>query len=1085
MSNYNRGWVRAEPKYRGLRNQGSTCYLNSVLQVLFMTREFRDAVQSFCHSGSSHTCYIDAQLKDLFRQLMTSSPTTEYIIRKLGIENVWKQQDAAEYFDKILSLASPEASQVFHGRLIHRTSCSCGVSTDEDNSFWTLNLPINNAHTGVYNVEEGLKRFFSQSKLTGENQVYCDECEAKRDTTTECAVELYPKVLVLLLKRFEFSYYEMDYVKNNCPVDVPLNIDIPKGVSYELYATVDHVGDLRGGHYTATIQSADDGWYDFNDSRVTPKNNFNPIKSQKGYLLFYRKTQMSDSPQEHPNGSSVDQAESDTNQNNADDGYADYDSDDSFHTPPSPLGHWMDSPGGRAGVMSREEASGLEGGDVTEGGEVTGGVEVVGGDPQPTESERVDGERMTTDVEVPTNEKESREPADHSVPQEASGLEGGDVTECGEVTGGVEVIGGDPQPTESERVDGVRMTTDVEVLTNEKESHEPADHSVPQEASGLEGGDVTECGEVTGGVEVVGGDPQPTESERVDGVRMTTDVEVLTNEKESHEPADHSVPQEASGLEGGDVTECGEVTGGVEEASGLEGGDVTECGEVTGGVEVVGGDPQPTESERVDGERMTTDVEVPTNEKESHEPGDHTVPQEASGTAPIVSSPEVVVNEGWGGRRESTDLLEDPGEGEKEGDVIQKTENGNTDDGNADHDSDSEANPTPPSCSGPVDKRPVWAWRGDVKGGGVREKDDVMECGDGIGVDEVKEEDDDMECDEVRAGDEVVAGDPQPMEVEGLDGKGGESMTTDVEVPTNEKEPGDQAVQQEASGTGPMVRGQRGGVNERRRGQREYTLRGTLRPGTVGPPSDPLNQAFGQRCRLHSAVACSSPTARVLLGRRTNGRFLLVNAVAVRHNSTQFPRETYSMDDIPAKEAPYTAGELATAPVLSDPTPVLTESLPHQLLGEALPTAAEVLQLAEPTLVELGLAGHTPVGFIQSLLEFMHMDLGMPWWGAIVAGTVLARLAVFPVIVKGQREAAKLNNVMPEMTKLTSRMTEAKQGGNKFEFSKAYTNLTLFQKKHDVNPLRGFLVPLVQVGPPPQTGPPTDRPPHTDWPPEV
>lgn len=49
------------------------------------------------------------------------------------------------------------------------------------------------------------------------------------------------------------------------------------------------------------------------------------------------------------------------------------------------------------------------------------------------------------------------------------------------------------------------------------------------------------------------------------------------------------------------------------------------------------------------------------------------------------------------------------------------------------------------------------------------------------------------------------------------------------------------------------------------------------------------------------------------------------------------------------------------------------------------------------------------------------------------AGTVLARLAVFPVIVKGQREAAKLNNVLPDMTKLTTRMNEAKQSGNKFE----------------------------------------------------
>lgn len=148
--------------------------------------------------------------------------------------------------------------------------------------------------------------------------------------------------------------------------------------------------------------------------------------------------------------------------------------------------------------------------------------------------------------------------------------------------------------------------------------------------------------------------------------------------------------------------------------------------------------------------------------------------------------------------------------------------------------------------------------------------------------------------------------------------------------------------------------------------------------------------------------------------------------------------------------------------VSADLTPVLTQPITEQI-ADAAPTAVEVLQAAEATLAELGLAGNTPVGLIQNLLEFMHLDLGMPWWGAIVVGTVLARLAVFPVIVKGQREAAKLNNVLPEMTKLTARMTEAKQSGNKFDFAKAYSDLNLFQKKHDVNPLRGFLVPLVQA----------------------
>ncbi|XP_043914314.1 mitochondrial inner membrane protein OXA1L isoform X2 [Protopterus annectens] len=117
----------------------------------------------------------------------------------------------------------------------------------------------------------------------------------------------------------------------------------------------------------------------------------------------------------------------------------------------------------------------------------------------------------------------------------------------------------------------------------------------------------------------------------------------------------------------------------------------------------------------------------------------------------------------------------------------------------------------------------------------------------------------------------------------------------------------------------------------------------------------------------------------------------------------------------------------------------------------------------EISLTELGLGGYTPVGMVQNFLEFLHVDLGMPWWGAIVAGTVLARCLVFPLIVKGQREAAKLNNHMPEMSRLTNKMNEAKRSGNKFEFSKAYSDLMLFQKKHDINPLRGFLVPMVQA----------------------
>lgn len=40
--------------------------------------------------------------------------------------------------------------------------------------------------------------------------------------------------------------------------------------TYELYAVVDHVGDIRGGYYVTTVKSQDDErWYNFADTTVT------------------------------------------------------------------------------------------------------------------------------------------------------------------------------------------------------------------------------------------------------------------------------------------------------------------------------------------------------------------------------------------------------------------------------------------------------------------------------------------------------------------------------------------------------------------------------------------------------------------------------------------------------------------------------------------------------------------------------------------------------------------------------------------------------------------------------------------------
>ncbi|XP_062239665.1 ubiquitin carboxyl-terminal hydrolase 47-like isoform X2 [Platichthys flesus] len=283
----------ADIVYHGLFNQGATCYLNSVLQVLFMTKDFRESVER-CDPHNPEC--IDPQLRHVFNELLKQTASTYNIREKLVIHTVNEQHDAAEYFEKILTLTSSEASQIFHGELTHKITCShCRKENNTDGRFWHLALELVDSHSKVFRVVDGIKEYFQTSRFSGENQMYCDHCETKSDATMTCVMRHHPEVLTLLLKRFDFDYRYMSYVKNNRVVVVPFSLQIPENQTYELYAWVDHFGDLRGGHYTATIKSQDDErWYDFNDASVTlldnqPFQTGNTEKSRSVHLLFYKK----------------------------------------------------------------------------------------------------------------------------------------------------------------------------------------------------------------------------------------------------------------------------------------------------------------------------------------------------------------------------------------------------------------------------------------------------------------------------------------------------------------------------------------------------------------------------------------------------------------------------------------------------------------------------------------------------------------------------------------------------------------------------------------------------------------------------
>lgn len=286
---------KKETGYVGLKNQGATCYMNSMLQALFHLPAFRRIVYNMETSTTEdpEKC-IPLCLQKLFCQLQFRDVacSTKTLTKSFGWTDMDSimQHDVQEFcrvlIDNLeMKMKGTELEnsipKLFKGRTRSYIRCiNVNYESSKIEEFYDLSMLVK----GCKNLQESFEKYIEKEKMDGDNQYNTEEF-GKQDA--EMGVEFieFPSVLHLHLRRFEYDYETGMMIKINDRFEFPEEIDLSpylakdakegnsnanKSNIYDLYGVLVHFGSYESGHYYAFLRtSTDPQWYKFDDCCVT------------------------------------------------------------------------------------------------------------------------------------------------------------------------------------------------------------------------------------------------------------------------------------------------------------------------------------------------------------------------------------------------------------------------------------------------------------------------------------------------------------------------------------------------------------------------------------------------------------------------------------------------------------------------------------------------------------------------------------------------------------------------------------------------------------------------------------------------